>query len=174
MDPNQFLQIHARPMKIHIDPMIASQADAPNTMMPWQGHKDVIIDRFDGRAHLDHIPDSIDNPNASSGQSEDKETREMNYERYRILCQNEYLKIGEEKFLKQLEMEEKFGKASTFQGKKAKEDKKKSAQSKAAIGFNYRVIIIEFHFLNLIYSNVFKVKPISMQTSSKGIVGLFL
>lgn len=23
--------------------------------MPWQGHTDNLIDRFDGRAHLDHI-----------------------------------------------------------------------------------------------------------------------
>ncbi len=31
-DPTRFLQVHARPVKIHIDPQIAQLADAPNTM----------------------------------------------------------------------------------------------------------------------------------------------
>jgi arginine/serine-rich splicing factor 16 len=31
-DPSQFLQVHGRQQKIHIDPMIAAAADSPATM----------------------------------------------------------------------------------------------------------------------------------------------
>lgn len=55
--------------------------------MPWQGQTDNLIDRFDVRAHLDFIPetreDEEDSPNT--------EERQANYERYRILVQNEFL-----------------------------------------------------------------------------------
>lgn len=30
---------------------------APHFRMPWQGDTNNMIDRFDVRAHLDHIPD---------------------------------------------------------------------------------------------------------------------
>ncbi|CAB4059994.1 SFRS16 [Lepeophtheirus salmonis] len=83
-------------------------------MMPWQGQKDNLIDRFDGRAHLDFIP-------------------EVN-ERYRILIQNDFLKIPEEKFLQTISYEEKYG--STIAAK-AKEDKKKNEKYKSAIGYVY-------------------------------------
>ncbi|GBN42121.1 CLK4-associating serine/arginine rich protein, partial [Araneus ventricosus] len=56
-DPAQFLQVHGRPAKIHLDPAVAIAADSPATMMPWQGHPDNLIDRFDVRAHLDIIPE---------------------------------------------------------------------------------------------------------------------
>ena len=65
--------------------------------MPWQGQKDTMIDRFDGRAHLDIIPGNggFSGSNIEmevvSGISK-KEARQHNYERYRILVQNEYLK----------------------------------------------------------------------------------
>ena len=44
--------------------------------------------------------------------------------------------VPEEKFLRTIELEEKFG-GQTYAAKKAKEDKKKSKDSKAAIGFVY-------------------------------------
>jgi arginine/serine-rich splicing factor 16 len=56
--------------------------------MPWQGNEDNLIDRFDVRAHLDWIPEGnandIDVPLTS-------EERHINYERYRIIVQNEFL-----------------------------------------------------------------------------------
>lgn len=61
--------------------------------MPWQGQKDNLIDRFDVRAHLDYIPAL---PTAKPDQPAeddvlDMEERSMNYERYRVLAQNEFL-----------------------------------------------------------------------------------
>ncbi len=32
LDPNQFLQVHGRPCKIHLDPAVAAAADSPATM----------------------------------------------------------------------------------------------------------------------------------------------
>lgn len=102
--------------------------------MPWQGNKDILIDRFDVRAHLDYIPEVQSTENSYSEES--REMRPMNYERYRILIQNGFLKVKEEKFLKTLAIEEKYG-GKTYQQQKADEDKKKMEKLKAAIGFNY-------------------------------------
>ena len=59
--------------------------------MPWQGNKEIKIDRFDGRAHLDLIadcPTDIKDPENETT----RENRDINYERYRILIQNDFLK----------------------------------------------------------------------------------
>ena len=56
--------------------------------MPWQGNTDVMIDRFDVRAHLDIIPEV-----QQSNKIHDDlayEERQINYERYRILVQNDF------------------------------------------------------------------------------------
>jgi arginine/serine-rich splicing factor 16 len=55
--------------------------------MGWQGSPDVIIDRFDVRAHLDYIPD-VKNKDEEEMSYDD---RLINYERYRILAQNDFL-----------------------------------------------------------------------------------
>lgn len=57
--------------------------------MSWQGNHDIMVDRFDVRAHLDYIPE------IKSKQDEEEEPnpeeRYINYERYRILAQNDFL-----------------------------------------------------------------------------------
>uniref|UniRef100_A0A0A9XD10 CLK4-associating serine/arginine rich protein n=3 Tax=Lygus hesperus TaxID=30085 RepID=A0A0A9XD10_LYGHE len=129
-DPTQFLQIHGRPCKIHLDPAVAMAGDSPANMMGWQGSPDVVIDRFDVRAHLDYIPDY-------KGEDDEPlsyEDRNINYERYRILVQNDFLGVSEEKFLHQLYLEEQFG-AVTRMPEVPNEGKKKVQG--AAIGFNY-------------------------------------
>lgn len=94
--------------------------------MPWQGQADNLIDRFDVRAHLDFIP-----PVKKQEDEEELtfEERQLNYERYRIIAQNSFLAISEEKFLKQLLLEEQFGYTET--------EPKKKKTGGAAIGFNY-------------------------------------
>lgn len=60
--------------------------------MPWQGQKDNLIDRFDVRAHLDYIPTVMPKPDQPVEDDVlDLEERSMNYERYRVLAQNEFL-----------------------------------------------------------------------------------
>jgi len=128
-DPAQFLQISGRSSKLHID-----HNEPPNTMMPWQGNSEVLIDRFDVRAHLDYIQD-VKNIEGSF-EEEAKDMRPLNYERYRILIQNSFLKVKEEKFLKQIALEEKYG-GKTYQQQKAEDEKQKAKKNKAAIGFTY-------------------------------------
>ncbi|EFA02634.1 hypothetical protein TcasGA2_TC008355 [Tribolium castaneum] len=125
-DPTQFLQIHGRQCKIHLDPSIAAAADSASAMMPWQGQADNLIDRFDVRAHLDFIP-----PVKKEEEEElTFEERQINYERYRIIAQNSFLSINEEKFLKQLHLEEQFGYTES-------KSKKEQRTGGASIGFNY-------------------------------------
>lgn len=94
--------------------------------MPWQGHADNLIDRFDVRAHLDYIPPHVPRDN----EDDSYEERQCNYERYRILAQNTFLGINEEKFLKQLHLEEQFGYT-------VDNDKEKKRKQGAAIGNNF-------------------------------------
>lgn len=57
-DPEEFMQVHGRKAPIHLDPSLARSANAPNILRKWQGDPNILIDRFDVRAHLDYIPDS--------------------------------------------------------------------------------------------------------------------
>jgi len=134
-DPAQFLQISGRSCKFHIDHN-GTGAEPRGSIMPWQGNKDILIDRFDVRAHLDYIAEVTNNDDEHTYPEESKEMRPLNYERYRILIQNGFLKIKEEKFLRTIALEEKFG-GKTYQQQKAEDDKKKIEKSKAAIGFTY-------------------------------------
>ncbi|XP_015429066.1 PREDICTED: CLK4-associating serine/arginine rich protein-like isoform X2 [Dufourea novaeangliae] len=130
-DPTQFLQLHGRPCKIHLDPAIATAGDSPANMMPWQGNEDNLIDRFDVRAHLDWIPEAPDSIDVDIALT--SEDRHINYERYRIIVQNEFLGVTEEKFLHQIHLEEQFGSSTKLD---AARDKKKSSNN-VAIGYNY-------------------------------------
>nr|XP_023016015.1 CLK4-associating serine/arginine rich protein [Leptinotarsa decemlineata] len=124
-DPTQFLQVHGRRCKIHLDPSVAAAADSA-VMMPWQGQSDILIDRFDVRAHLDYI-----SPVGKQDEEElTQEDRQINYERYRIIAQNSFLGLTEEKFLKQLHLEEQYGYTEM-------KTRKESRTGGAAIGFNY-------------------------------------
>lgn len=129
-DPTQFLQLHGRPCKIHLDPAVCIAANSSVTMMPWQGNTDVMIDRFDVRAHLDMIPEV--QPSTGIHDDLSYEERQINYERYRILVQNDFFSIPEGKFLNQINLEEKFGPVL----KNAEQEPSKKRPS-AAIGYNY-------------------------------------
>ncbi|GAB0100052.1 CLK4-associating serine/arginine rich protein [Sergentomyia squamirostris] len=131
-DPTQFLQLHGRKSKIHLDPSVAAAGDSPAIMMPWQGHQDVMIDRFDGRAHLDYIPQVVKNSDDPEEMS--AEERQANYERYRILAQNDFLGIVEDKYLHQLYLEEQFGANAALEAEKPMNKKKLGG---VTIGYTY-------------------------------------
>ena len=59
--------------------------------MPWQGRQDVLIDRFDVRAHLDYIPENPVQAESVPNEELSREDRLANYERYRIIVQNDFL-----------------------------------------------------------------------------------
>lgn len=102
--------------------------------MKWQGQADNLIDRFDVRAHLDYIPPLRPTKDETEPEANSEE-RHINYERFRILAQNEFLGVTEDTFLKQLQLEEQFG-VNAHQVESDK-GKKKNSQANAAIGYNY-------------------------------------
>lgn len=51
------MQVHGRKTVIHMDAAVAKAAEASNILRKWQGDPNVLIDRFDVRAHLDYIPE---------------------------------------------------------------------------------------------------------------------
>uniref|UniRef100_A0A8C1YM27 CLK4-associating serine/arginine rich protein n=1 Tax=Cyprinus carpio TaxID=7962 RepID=A0A8C1YM27_CYPCA len=122
-DPAQFLQVHGRAYKIHLDSAVALAAESPLNMMPWQGDTSNMIDRFDVRAHLDYIPTytpPLLNTTAVTS-------------RYRGLVQNDFANISEEQCLYQIYVEELYGGLQ----KPNEDEKKKLAEKKAQIGYTY-------------------------------------
>uniref|UniRef100_A0AAV2IZ81 Suppressor of white apricot N-terminal domain-containing protein n=1 Tax=Knipowitschia caucasica TaxID=637954 RepID=A0AAV2IZ81_KNICA len=107
-DPAQFLQVHGRSYKIHLDPAVALAAESPINMMPWQ-----VVD--------DNTPEH------------EMEDRKCNYERYRGLVQNDFANISEEQCLYQIYLDELYGGLP----KPNEDEKKKLAEKKANIGYIY-------------------------------------
>uniref|UniRef100_A0A336K206 CSON005638 protein n=2 Tax=Culicoides sonorensis TaxID=179676 RepID=A0A336K206_CULSO len=131
-DPTQFLQIHGRKCKIHID--TASGIPDIGTMMKW--NNEVVIDRFDARAHLDYIPQVLTKDNFGENKNEQDlslEDRQLNYERFRILILNEFLSLKEQEFLTQLDELHELNTQNDLKKRK----KKQSSSSGVSIGYTY-------------------------------------
>ncbi|XP_023162345.1 CLK4-associating serine/arginine rich protein isoform X2 [Drosophila hydei] len=138
-DPTQFLQLHGRRSKIYLDPAVAAAGDGDAIIVPWQGHQDNLIDRFDVRAHLDYIAPVAKSTN-ELGEDESEltaEERQLNYERYRILAQNDFLNVSEDKFLHQLYLEEQFGANAQLEAERNLGKKKQKSSGGATIGYSY-------------------------------------
>ncbi|NXF41516.1 CLASR protein, partial [Nyctibius bracteatus] len=132
-DPAQFLQVHGRACRIHLDSAVALAAESPANMMPWQGDTNNMIDRFDVRAHLDYIPTYTPPLLNPLSPEEESEERKCNYERYRGLVQNDFAGISEEQCLYQIYIDELYGGLQ----KPNEDEKKKLAEKKASIGYTY-------------------------------------
>eukprot|EP00794_Sanderia_malayensis_P017616 gene17616-19370_t len=128
-DPHQLLRLHGQKCKLYID----SRPDKPSEesqLVPWQGDPNILIDRFDARSQLDYIPDIVPGVSQDSSGSE----CQMNYERYRTLVQIEATGVTEESYLKQLAIEESYGRK---QAEKARLEKEELSKKKASIGYKY-------------------------------------
>ncbi|XP_076846212.1 CLK4-associating serine/arginine rich protein isoform X2 [Brachyhypopomus gauderio] len=132
-DPAQFLQVHGRAYKIHLDSAVALAAESPVNMMPWQGDPNNMIDRFDVRAHLDYIPMYTPTLLSTTTPEQESEERKCNYERYRGLVQNDFANISEEQCLYQIYVDELYGGLQ----KPIEDEKKKLTEKKAQIGYTY-------------------------------------
>ncbi|XP_045072991.1 CLK4-associating serine/arginine rich protein-like isoform X7 [Coregonus clupeaformis] len=132
-DPAQFLQVHGRAYKIHLDSAVALAAESPVNMMPWQGDANNMIDRFDVRAHLDFILTYTPPLLNTATPEQESEERKCNYERYRGLVQNDFASISEEQCLYQIQMDELYGGLQ----RPNEDEKKKLAKEKATIGYTY-------------------------------------
>ncbi|XP_075043249.1 CLK4-associating serine/arginine rich protein [Mixophyes fleayi] len=132
-DPAQFLQVHGRYCKIHLDSAVALAAESPVNMMPWQGDPNNMIDRFDVRAHLDYIPEYKPPLLTTISSEQESDDRKCNYERYRGLVQNDFAGISEEQCLYQIYIDELYGGLQ----RPGEDEKKKLSEKKASIGYTY-------------------------------------
>ncbi|XP_018085572.1 CLK4-associating serine/arginine rich protein isoform X2 [Xenopus laevis] len=138
-DPAQFLQVHGRSCKIHLDSAVALAAESPVNMMPWQGDPNNMIDRFDVRAHLDYIPEYKPPLLTTISSEQESDDRKCNYERYRGLVQNDFAGISEEQCLYQIYIDELYGGLD----RPGEEEKKKLSEKKASIGYTYEDSTVE-------------------------------
>jgi len=111
VDPNSLLLVHGLKSKLHLDSNVYKQA--AKSLVSWQGDKNVTIDRFDVRATLSSIPpeNETDTNNHASKSSASRRTvldceesepmkRLLNFERYRLLIQNDLNRVPDELRLK--------------------------------------------------------------------------
>uniref|UniRef100_A0A803K7F7 CLK4-associating serine/arginine rich protein n=1 Tax=Xenopus tropicalis TaxID=8364 RepID=A0A803K7F7_XENTR len=138
-DPAQFLQVHGRSCKIHLDSAVALAAESPVNMMPWQGDPNNMIDRFDVRAHLDYIPEYKPPLLTTISSEQESDDRKCNYERYRGLVQNDFAGISEEQCLYQIYIDELYGGLQ----RPGEDEKKKLSEKKASIGYTYEDSTVE-------------------------------
>eukprot|EP01105_Mastigella_eilhardi_P026469 TRINITY_DN7707_c0_g1_i1.p1 TRINITY_DN7707_c0_g1~~TRINITY_DN7707_c0_g1_i1.p1 ORF type:complete len:358 (-),score=110.36 TRINITY_DN7707_c0_g1_i1:1618-2664(-) len=91
VDPLQSLRMYGQPVKALFDTQQYNAVEAGEQLMPWQGHRDNMIDRFDGRALLDIIPVFDKQQQQREMYITDEEAEqeaELNYERFHNLVEN--------------------------------------------------------------------------------------
>ncbi|VDK46680.1 unnamed protein product [Cylicostephanus goldi] len=140
-DPDQFMQIHGRKCTIHTDKSIARAAEDGNILRRWQGDPAVLIDRFDVRSHLDFIT-PVKKKGVEPDSEDEKQEIVCDFERYRILVINDFRDISEKEYLRKIAEKEFWRIPKDDQLKTEQEKKKKSAETKASIGFNYENSIV--------------------------------
>lgn len=136
-DPVKFMQVHGQPVKIHFDESGKIQSEHSTAMMPWQGDKSQMIDRYDARSLLDFIREVKSKPSLNI--ELDKEERKCNYERYRVIVYNKHKQISEKEHLRGIEANEMYGDQSQElrQKEAAEATKKQLSARRVQIGYNY-------------------------------------
>lgn len=93
-DPTQFLRVQGIPCHIYIEEEATEIEAAASDLMPWQGDKTNLIDRFDVRANLDIIVEP-GNINISTEPSETAVIdQKCQYERWRTLATNDLVGLS--------------------------------------------------------------------------------
>ncbi|CAM9243347.1 unnamed protein product [Ectocarpus sp. 12 AP-2014] len=142
-DHHQSLIIEGRPCKLYRDP--AAGAVVEGALMPWNGRRDVLIDRFDARAVLDMVPLSP----KDTGDHREKKGLEtfLSFERYRGIVDAQRVGLGEKEHalaVSKQQVEEKLLDIARFKkgepdaaelaaAKEAQDKRSKKAETKAAI-----------------------------------------
>ncbi|KAK5986785.1 Splicing factor [Trichostrongylus colubriformis] len=140
-DPDQFMQLHGRKCIIHTDKSIAKAAEDNNILRKWQGDPSVMIDRFDVRSHLDFIP-PVKKKSLEPDSEDEKLEMICDFERYRVLIINEFRNVSEKDYLRKIAEKEFWKIPKDDQLKSEHDKKKKSAESKASIGFTYENSVV--------------------------------
>ncbi|ORY94110.1 alternative splicing regulator-domain-containing protein [Syncephalastrum racemosum] len=90
-DPRQLLRVIGSSTKLYPDVDQYYYHANTSNLMPWQGDPDIRIDRFDGRALLEYLPDSARRSSSGSNGVQDALADELNFERYHDLVEAERL-----------------------------------------------------------------------------------
>ncbi|KAI0985395.1 hypothetical protein GJ496_012067, partial [Pomphorhynchus laevis] len=131
-DPAEFLQVWGTASKSYIDATSSFSEQALNT---WSADPSIQIDRFDIRAHLDTSDLIFSNTSYKPNDEELNEERMCNYERYRLLVQNDVTGTSEKQCLQQINLDEKFG--CIAQQQCTTDFVEKKSENKAAIYYSY-------------------------------------
>ncbi|CAG8728564.1 24513_t:CDS:10 [Cetraspora pellucida] len=104
-DPSQLLRLTGTATKLFPN---AEQhyfyENSEKSLMQWQGDAETRIDRFDGRALLDYLPENI--PNMFVLPTDERDLQEeLNFERFRDLVENERRNVSEDSCLEEIEAE---------------------------------------------------------------------
>lgn len=106
VDPSSYLQVNGVKARVCLDPNVYKQA--VTSMVVWQGDPKIMIDRFDVRTTLESIPrdrnsksrDKTKQNSRDAGVLDVDESKPMktllDYERYRLLIQNDLHGVAEE------------------------------------------------------------------------------
>ncbi|CAM9914832.1 unnamed protein product [Scytosiphon promiscuus] len=127
-DHHQSLIIEGNACKLYRDPAAGAVVEA--ALMPWNGRRDVLIDRFDARAVLDMVPLSP----KDTGDHREKKGLEtfLSFERYRGIVDAQRVGLGEEEhaFAVSEQVQDKLSEIARF--KKGEPDEAEIAAAKDA------------------------------------------
>ena len=144
-DPLQRLRLHGQSCRVTRDADQHHLVNSGKSLVPWQGKREVMIDRFDARSALDVIHEYTGPEPAPPANREQAELEAMlNYERYRSVIEAEATGLNEREHVKAvsaeiamklMEMDRVFDKVK--QRGAAEAAPKKPVDSYARVGFSY-------------------------------------
>eukprot|EP00976_Prorocentrum_cordatum_P103744 1193589-Prorocentrum_minimum.AAC.2 len=139
-DPRQNLRVAGVRCKIYNDIVQHKAIEALEGGIPWNGHEDNIIDRFDGRALLDFYREPVNRPPREKDEEEQELEDKLNFESYRDLVKLLRRKVPEETALLEVEKREIEERAQKEYERSLPKEKNKDSKPEsafAAVGFSY-------------------------------------
>ncbi|KAJ7567667.1 hypothetical protein O6H91_01G001400 [Diphasiastrum complanatum] len=106
-DPQQSLRMVGKHSRMHHDPALYQATQDEQGLIPWNGRKEIMIDRFDGRALLDFIRENDGSSRFHREKTEEEEELEelVNFERYRDLIKHRRSGFTDEEGLEDVDQE---------------------------------------------------------------------
>ncbi|EFJ09466.1 hypothetical protein SELMODRAFT_48147, partial [Selaginella moellendorffii] len=105
-DPQQQLRITGTRCRMYVDQAMYQATQDQHGLIPWNGKKDNLIDRFDGRALLDFIRESDKSRRHEKTEEEEELEELVNFERYRDLIKRRRRGFSDEQGLLDVDHED--------------------------------------------------------------------
>ncbi|KAL7101363.1 hypothetical protein ACP275_08G049900 [Erythranthe tilingii] len=141
-DPQQAIQAVGSRSRIHRDDALYQATQDHQSLIPWNGKQDILIDRFDGRALLDFIRDSNSRRVRVPEKTEEEEELEefVSFERYRDLIKHRRRGFTDEEGLQHVNLEMEAKITAAFGPDSGKSHVAQAPQNKGSysqVGFSY-------------------------------------